>query len=266
MIPALIFDIETKANVLAELYVPPFDEDNVKTGNYGDVAANKKIAQSKAIYYSECRKVFPLHGVTGEILMFSYNEIDSDGNSVITEEHQDLVNGITEQTLLENFWKRVEHCINHNIRIAGFKIKTFDLPFVIQRSWFWRIVPVQLFRGKWYRDDIVCDLYDEFTVQGNTVSYGQKTLIKNNLNTVCAFLKIGQKTGTDIGKNFGKIFESNLGLALEYGKNDAYLEGEVYKVLMETKHTFEVLTIKSNLKADDLIGEDKPNEQTNILP
>lgn len=223
----LIFDIETGANENASRYLEPFDPENpdhIKYGNTKDPIKKAEMAKiSEAIYYKQARESFPLNPATGKVLVIGTSV---DGNIEIDY----LREGYTEKQLLENFWNKVSNIEINEGQLIGFKNKTFDIPFVVRRSWINQVAPYPLMEGKWWKPWIV-DLYDVWTFSMGRWEMNSK-YVRNRLVDVAEILGVGTKD-VDGGKNFEVTFFNNIDKALEYARNDVDLTEKVFNRMQD---------------------------------
>lgn len=147
---AVIFDIETGAmpwEQLKEFWSPPpkpgvFDEKAVKLGNTKDPAKVKaKIEEARTKHTQEIadwqknsdedQKEFmskaALSPVTGQVLAIGLF-VPECGGRVMGDQ-------MTEEVLLDDFWRYFERCRLTGTKLIGFNSHRFDLPFLIRRSW-----------------------------------------------------------------------------------------------------------------------------------
>jgi hypothetical protein len=223
----LIFDIETGTNENANKYLEPFDPDNpdhIKYGNTKDPVKKAEMARvSEAIYYRQARESFPLNPATGKVLVI--------GTSVSGNIDIDyLREGYTEKQLLENFWAKVSDIESNQGQLIGFKSKTFDIPFVVRRSWINGVTPYPLMEGKWWKP-WVTDLYETWTFSMGRWEMNSK-YVRNRLVDVAQILGIGTKD-IDIGKNFETVFFNNLESALDYARTDVDLTEKIFNILSD---------------------------------
>jgi hypothetical protein len=224
---SLIFDIETGSNERANKYLEPFDKDNpkhIRYGNLKDPVKKGEMARiEEAIYYKKAKDAFPLHPVTGKILVM--------GTSLDGKHELDyLREGVDEKMILENFWNKVADSRVNGYPIVGFKIKTFDLPFIIRRSWINRVTPYPLMTGRWWEEWII-DLYDVWTLSLGKWE-GNSDYVRNRLVDISEVLGIGTKE-QESSANFEKIFINDLPKALNHADNDLTLTDGLFNILSD---------------------------------
>lgn len=103
--------------------------------------------------------------------------------------------------------------------VAGWNIKGFDLPFLIQRSWIQGIrVPDGVFHGRYFSSEFCTDLMERWTCFQNGGKAGASL---DAVSRACGF---GGKQST--GADFARIWAESLvypDLAIEYCKHDCEL-------------------------------------------
>lgn len=119
----------------------------------------------------------------------------------------------SESEMLAMFWN---HWRDERLGSAyvGFCTKTFDLPFMFQRSVILQVpVPMNLFDGRYWNSRFI-DLQERWLCFGRN-SEGA------SLDSVCRACGLGQKTGK--GVDFAGLWESNRDAAISYLKQDLRL-------------------------------------------
>lgn len=115
-----------------------------------------------------------------------------------------------EKAIIAEFWS----VWNDGPKIVGFCIKSFDLPFLVQRSWILGLpVPKDLLEGRYWNRRIV-DLQEIWTCFGYRTE-GQ------SLDAIAKATGIGAKTGN--GKDFAHLFATDRKAALDYLGTDLEL-------------------------------------------
>ena len=200
-----IFDIETGplSTEQVESVMPAFDPAEIKTGNLKDPAkVAEKIEQARSAHRQSFIDRAALDPMTGRVLAIGV--VDQDGSV-------DVLSG-SEPDLLYGFWD-VIRCSGGIHRLIGFSVLSFDLPFLIRRSWRHGIpVPVGLRDGRYWSKDII-DLRDVWQL-GDRQAHG-------SLNAICKFLGLGEKLGD--GKDFAGLWETDREQAINYLKQDLNL-------------------------------------------
>jgi hypothetical protein len=158
----LFFDIETYSQDEAAILplLPPFDRDNVKVGNYGSEKALEKIKKAEADHREDWLAKAALNPVTGRVVVFGWM-VDEGHGSIV-----DLVGG-NEVKLLTDAWQILADELRSGGEVVGFNIKSFDLPFMIKRSWILKVcIPPDIrykYKGRSYWHESIIDLRDEWT-------------------------------------------------------------------------------------------------------
>jgi hypothetical protein len=188
-----IFDIETGPRDLGTI-LSFTDLDNLATGNLKDpdkIAAKREEARAKAIERAA------LSAITGEVVAIGW--MNPDGTTEIWDA---ITEG--EEAILRRFWKFVDpQCraaYGDPCRVfAGWNIHGFDLPMLMQRSFFHGVkVPEDVINGRYFNRRFV-DLMQFFTcgVYGSFQS----------LDTVARFLGFEGKCIDGIeGKTFANFW------------------------------------------------------------
>ncbi len=156
------FDCETYSQDEASILplLPPFDRDNVKVGNYGAEKALEKIKKAEEDHKSNWLAKAALNPVTGRVVVFGWS-VDEGHGSIV-----DPVGG-NEVKLLTDAWQILADELRSGGEVVGFNIKSFDLPFMIKRSWILKVcVPPDIrykYKGRSYWHESIIDLRDEWT-------------------------------------------------------------------------------------------------------
>ncbi len=202
-----ILDIETTADKEKALaLLPPFDPAEVKTGNMKDEAKiSAKIAEAKANHESDWLDQSALYAERGKVLVAAWLGKNGEKYSLFEGDEIDILEGV---------WLRVAEALIENEKIAGHCHLSFDLPFLIRRSWILGVdVPstVRTFvRGRFYWNENFIDTRDLWQL-------GQRDY-KSSLDYVAK--AFGQPGKTGNGKNFADLYASDREAALEYLRND----------------------------------------------
>ena len=248
----LVFDIETGSRPDDELRavcdpfnpstvaVPTgdyhsFDESSVKLGNTKDPAkvaekieaarqaheagriefevakANGPalLADAEKAYWDAIRNRAALSPVTGQVLAIGCYSVEKDKLAILgvdkPEDEVDVIN---------KFWRQFLTCKQQNRSLVGFNSNSFDLPFLVKRSWLLGVdVPSTLFSpdGK-YLDRICVDLLARWRcgVWGN----GDGNSIK--LAGLARFFGVGDKPDGVIGADFARLWREDRERAKAY--------------------------------------------------
>lgn len=212
----IIFDIETGPLPESELaaMLPPFDPAEVKTGNIKDpdkIAA--KVAEAEANHRHDFLERAALNPLTGRVVAIGLLYPDSGEFHVIG--HED------EAATLREFWDTTRGEMGRIHQMVGFNSNSFDLPFLIRRSWKHRVpVPFGIRRGRYWSDEMV-DLRDDWQL-GDRQARG-------SLDAIAKHLGVGAKTGS--GADFAVLWQSDRAKAVEYLRNDLLLTVKVAEAL-----------------------------------
>jgi hypothetical protein len=122
-----------------------------------------------------------------------------------------------EPALLRKFWAFVQSPESGLQRIIGFNCNSFDLPFLVRRSWKHRIaLPLGLREVRYWGREVV-DLRDVWQCGDRTA--------RGSLATIAAHLGIGSKIGS--GLDFAALWIVDKKKALEYLNNDLILTQKI---------------------------------------
>ena len=215
----IVFDIETGPLPDEQLspLIPEFDPSEIKCGNLKDpekIAA--KIAEAKELHEQEFVSKAALSAITGRVLAVGYQSIEN-GRVVIDDGKGE------ERTLLTNFWQRYEKCRGERRRMVGHNCLSFDVPFMMRRSWTLDVaVPATVLdKGRWL----------DTSVFGDTMSLwaaGGRDFVK--LDLLARAFGVGAKTDGVGGGDFHKLWhgtEQEKSKAIEYLKNDLEITARV---------------------------------------
>jgi hypothetical protein len=200
------FDIETAPLPESELIaqMPEFSA----PGNYKDP---EKIKANIAEQQQRWLQDGALSALTGQVLCIGA----MDGEAMGLWDA-----GPGEAAMLESWWKKVADQIRSGRLMVGYCCKTFDLPFLIRRSWKHGVnVPYCIFKGRYFADEIV-DVAEQWGC-GN-----RDPRDRISLDSISKFLGIGAKNGT--GKDFAALWATDKQAASEYLKNDLKLTQAAY--------------------------------------
>ena len=202
--PALIFDIETGPLDESELkrILPAFDPASVKHGNTKDEA--KKTAQIEAARAEHERKFIDraaLSALTGHVVTVGYQAA---GGEVTIDE-------LSEFDTLDMFWHRYRWAKEHKIKMIGWNIFGFDLPFLIRRSWCLGVSVPESLLEKWrYWDPTFIDLMQVWSCG----AYGER----EKLHIAARFFGHDGKNGD--GADFHRLWKEDRPTAIAYLEND----------------------------------------------
>lgn len=199
----IVIDIETCAapdDVLA-LVKPEF----LPAANLRDPEKIKaSVAEKEAAWFDK----LALDAKTGQVLAIGLLD------TLEMEESPIRILTGPEKAIIAEFWA----AWNDGPKIAGFCIKSFDLPFLVQRSWILGVpVPQDLLEGRYWNRRIV-DLQEIWTCFGYRTE-GQ------SLDSISKALGFGGKTGN--GKDFARLFFDDRKAALDYLSTDLELTAKL---------------------------------------
>jgi predicted PolB exonuclease-like 3'-5' exonuclease len=203
----ITFDIETGASSRAE--IAELKPDFEAPSNWKDPDKIRAYIEAKE---ADWHQQAALSATTGRVLSIGY--IEEGG------EFRALASG-DEASDIAAFWNVITHygAITH--RLVGFNSNSFDLPFLIRRSWKLGIrPPATLMSGRYLNHNCV-DLLDLWRC-GNRED-------RISLDKLARFLGIGGKNGN--GAEFASLFSMNREAALRYLENDVLLTRRCAQVL-----------------------------------
>lgn len=220
----LIFDIETgplpEETLLqfADEFVPPphpgeFDASAVKVGNLKDAAKiQQKIDDARAAHacavaehdancitaqlawrQSLIEKA-ALSPITGCVLAIGFRATET-GKAAIEDGKGD------EAEVLNSFWRQYLKSRNTNRKMVGCNIASFDLPFLVRRSWILGVdVPASAIVQRRYFDQLFVDLRDVWLL-------GQRwTDCPSSLDLMARALGCGCKPADVGGGDFARLW------------------------------------------------------------
>lgn len=200
MINPVYFDIETGPLPLTylEATMPKFKA----PANLKDPVKIAAAIEEKKKEYIEDAALDPL---TGQILCIG----------VLDPLHgfQPLGLADDEAAMLRAFWRIANDALGNFDNLIGFNCNSFDLPFLVKRSWKHGIRPPLILRnGRYWSKDII-DLREVWQM-GDKQAHG-------SLDTVSRFLGQAGKAGE--GSQFAELWADNRDVALTYLKTDLLL-------------------------------------------
>lgn len=207
----IFFDIETGPISDPELssMTPPFDPAEVKTGNLKDpekIAA--KRAEAEANHQREFVERAALDPLTGRVLAVGLLSPQGEFRLI---GHED------EAAILREFWGACCGGTSGINRMVGFNTHTFDLPFLIRRSFKHQVaVPAGIRRGRYWAEEMV-DLREEWQL-GDRQARG-------SLDMIARYFGIGAKDGN--GRDFAKLWQTDRARAEAYLLKDLELTARI---------------------------------------
>lgn len=240
----LFFDIETgplSLDVIKQVTKPfksklkhpgEFDPQSVKYGNtkdeglrakkleecmkkHADEVANfeSKLAKEEQDYWDGIVESAALSALTGCVLAIGYG---SDAGNVVDHLDSEKRSG-DEAGILTDFWAKFSKCHSQRMKMIGFNIKTFDVPFIAQRSFILGVdVPEGYMEGDWPSKTFV-DL--------NTRWMAGSRGFNGNLDEIARACGVGQKPEGVSGALFYELYGNpeTRSIALDYAINDVVL-------------------------------------------
>ena len=213
--PTIIFDIETGALPFGELVIPAFNPSDVKLGNTKDPdKIAERIRQAEENHVTDYIKNAALDALSGQVLCIGYR-LERDEPAILSSDADGEAAMLRQWWELLNTWERQP-------RLIGFNVKSFDLPFLIKRSWKHRITPPYWIRHGRYWNDLVVDLREVWQL-GDNRAHG-------SLGAISRHLGLGEKSGN--GADFANLWKTNRQAAIDYCLQDVKLTQHVADVLM----------------------------------
>lgn len=197
MIAPIVFDIETGPLPEWEIahLMPEFEG---RTGTKDPEKIEAQIAEKQAKWFGEGA----LHANRGQVLAIGYQ---IDGSF-------DYLAG-PEATMLKVFWGLIT---SHDAMVAnviGFNSNSFDIPFLIRRSWKLGVkVPPTIVKGR-YLNPMFIDLLELWRCGDRQTSI--------SLDGLSKFFGLQGKNGD--GALFFRMWDEDKATAIDYLKNDLFL-------------------------------------------
>ena len=246
---SVIFDIETGPLPLdhlqailpafdpATLGKPPgdFDEASVKLGNLKDAAKiqakiddarekhaadaaafAKKLETGESDHWSAILDRAALSAVTGQVVAIGYG-----GQKRL---YHYAIDGMSEAAVLKQFWAVYKSMRATSRKLVGFRIKQFDVPFIVQRSYILGVdVPGTILTPTGYLDSSFVDLNDIWSA-GNRFG-GSPGAGLGTLNTICKACGLVAKSEESTGAEFAQLIWSESEEDREKARR--YLEADI---------------------------------------
>lgn len=223
----VIFDIETASMPLRTIksILPPwdpssigshpgeFDPSSVKTGNIKDpekikakidearekhekavVDFEAKASNGEQSYWTDIVEKAALSATVGQVVAIGYH-----GKKRV---HDLAIDGKSERQLLMTFWKTYKDVRQAGRQMIGFNIKSFDVPYLVQRSYVWGIdVPASILTPTCYLDQLFIDLLDRWKA-GNR-GFGPSGHM--TLDSICRACGLPSKSTEYTGADFARL-------------------------------------------------------------
>jgi len=232
----VVFDIETGPRPLDEIEsfyqppeaLPPWDESMVRYGNAKreELRAEKREEHKKAYqmlldaegaaliaHKTEWLSKAALSPVTGRVLL-----IGTLGTKTGKQWYIDLPD---EARCLEAVWAFMDECLSSKTPLIGHNSNSFDLPFLVRRSWALGVTVLREVRQGRYWNPLFLDTMEHWNC-------GQREYV--SLNTLGAFFGVGQKTEGVAGGDFAKLWfgtPEERAKAIEYNGQDLKLTAAI---------------------------------------
>lgn len=254
----LVYDIETAPRPDAELQLvcdpfnpatveiptgdyPAFDPSAVKLGNLKDqskvaekIEAARQlheagraefeaakangpaiIAAAEQAHWGAIRNRAALSPVTGQVLAIGCYSVEGDKIGIAGVDSPD-----DEKKALAGFWRQFLTCKQANRSMVGFNSSSFDLPFMVKRSWLLGVdVPTTLQSpdGRYF-DRVFVDLLARWKCGVYGGGNGDGVSIK--LANMAKFFGVGDKPDGVTGADFARLWREERERAREYLVND----------------------------------------------
>lgn len=204
----IFFDIETET--LPEQEIAHLAPEFTAPANYKDPEKIKaSIQEQRAKWLADGA----LSAVTGRVICIG---ILTQKLSVFLGENDE-----DEQQIVRYFWEQIAISIQAGHQLVGFCCRTFDVPFLVRRSFRYGIrVPACIWEGRYLTSSIV-DVADLWACGG------RDPRDRISLDTLSQFLGVGAKNGD--GKDFGALWHADRPAALKYLENDLALTKAAYE-------------------------------------
>lgn len=196
----IIFDIET--GCLPEEDVRVLMQEFSAPKNYTDPA---KIRANIEAQKREWIEGAALSALTGAVLCIG----------TLKEGIPHMLQHETEAVNLEDFWNIWRDDYGDQLKMVGFACRSFDIPFLVRRSWRHGVgVPKDALHLRFRDGGKLIDLQDEWQLNTGDPK-------KISLNTLAKFMGLGSKTGE--AKDFHLLWNSDRPKAVAYLENDLRL-------------------------------------------
>jgi hypothetical protein len=194
--------------------MPEFDVESVRLGNLKDSAKiAEKIAASKASHNAAWLERAALNPLAGQVLAIG-----------ILSDTKVVLHGMEESELIDRFWLFYDHAHQNGDRLVGFNCCSFDLPFLVRRSWLLGVpVPQSVLRDNRYWSPTFVDLLDVWRM-GNRQEYISQ-------DELARALGVDGKPDGITGADFARLFNEDRPRAIEYLKNDLRMIEDIAKAL-----------------------------------
>lgn len=214
----LFFDIETGGrpdeelrSIYHEKTLEEFAATCDKRWKAETVAA--KFEEYRVTAWQEFVRKAALSATTGRVLLIgTLNSGNFHGFGDISD---------NEAVILVTFWDLVTDALEAKLRIIGHNSNSFDLPFMVRRSWLLGVpVPREIRQGR-YWNPLFLDTMEAW-------SFGAREY--TSLNDIGRFFGVGQKTEGVKGGDFARLWfgtEEEHKQALDYNEQDLRLTAAI---------------------------------------
>lgn len=201
------YDIETGPLPRTELEkLHPFDPESVKFGNTKDPEKRQvKLVEAQVNHLKDLEDKGALSPLTGVVLAIG----------ILTKDEDPVILTGEEPDILAEFWQRFHASNDYWV---GFNSHSFDLPFVVKRSWKHSLHVHGVRKGRYWNDRFI-DLRDDWQMGDRQA--------KGSLDAIARHLGIEGKNGQ--GKDFARMFQLNPEKAIDYLKNDLRMTQEIHE-------------------------------------
>lgn len=214
----IIFDIET--GPLPEDQIIRLMPEFQAPSNYKDA---EKISQYIARAKGEWLERAALSALTGQVLCVGLLK----GETFHVLGHADEAN------VLETFWDIWRDDYGSQLKMIGFACRSFDIPFLIRRSWLYQVpVPKDVLHLRFRDGGKLLDLQDEWQLGSIGPHLGDTK--KQSLNNLAGYFGLGKKTAN--GKDFHLLWNTDRPTALAYLENDLLLTAALAQRLAPNKY------------------------------
>lgn len=224
------FDIETAPASDRLAVVDPFDPADIKVGNMTDpIKIQAKIDTARNNYTTEINEKAALSPLTGRVIAIGY--LKGVGSNCVIET---AVDEADEPKLLKWFWSNVQSEIlssaGHANELVGWNSNDFDLPYLIRRSWKYKINVPELLFESWERRPYYHPRIRDAMIDFSVGVWSDRWV---SLNSAAQFLGIGGKSGEVTGKNWWEYISGSKkkqNLARAYLCNDLNLTAQIHEL------------------------------------
>jgi len=188
---------------------------------------NKELG-AEAEHYTKVKSEAALSPVLGRILVIGYyNTISEsfmyDDGTREGAEHLDPLRNprqrrqSSESAILKRFWGIYASCKSNQVTMAGVNIFDFDLPFIVNRSWVYKIkTPADVIKNDRYWNPIFVDLRRRWLCG----RFGSGITVKSSFDWLSKAFKTSSKPQGVTGADFAGLWKTDRNKAVEYLRGD----------------------------------------------